>query len=365
MGVKIREKRGRLYLDIYVNGIRRWEALKLTVPSDPRLRKEVERLAETIRIKREMQLASAEYDIHDLIAAKQDLISYANKLAEGQPPKNPLPKSLKYLRKYAGNIAISAISERWVKGYRAFLLGQATIGSNSAGRYMAALKHILNQAVRERMLPRSPADNVEAIPETEPETEYLQHEEMERLASTPLESTPLRLEVRKAFLLSLNTGLRISDLQSLRWGSIERDPLLIRKQQTKTRKGIVIPITAKTFKIVDDGKIHNRDELVFPELASTKQNTNRLLREWGERAGILKRLTWHVARRSFGTAALRAGGDLATVSRLLGHTSLQHTQRYLKVDLSSMQRVIDAMPEINSQKGAEIIQMRKVEGGEV
>jgi len=51
MGVKIREKTGRLYLDIYWNGRRTWEALKISVGSDPQTKREAYRLADKIRAK--------------------------------------------------------------------------------------------------------------------------------------------------------------------------------------------------------------------------------------------------------------------------------------------------------------------------
>jgi hypothetical protein len=49
MGVKIREKRGKLYLDIYAGGRRAWEALHLTLTSDKKQNKEIMRLAEICR----------------------------------------------------------------------------------------------------------------------------------------------------------------------------------------------------------------------------------------------------------------------------------------------------------------------------
>jgi hypothetical protein len=56
MGVKIRVKRGKLYLDIYAGGKRTWEALYLTLTTDKSQNKEIMRLAEICRSKRETQL---------------------------------------------------------------------------------------------------------------------------------------------------------------------------------------------------------------------------------------------------------------------------------------------------------------------
>jgi hypothetical protein len=58
MGVKIRENRGKLYLDINWNGRRRWESLYLTVSTDKQQNREIMRLAEICRSRRESQLAA-------------------------------------------------------------------------------------------------------------------------------------------------------------------------------------------------------------------------------------------------------------------------------------------------------------------
>jgi hypothetical protein len=71
MGVKIREKRGNLYLDIYAGGKRTWEALHLSLTSDKTQNKEIMRLAEICRSKKELQLLAGSWDIQDPIAGRK------------------------------------------------------------------------------------------------------------------------------------------------------------------------------------------------------------------------------------------------------------------------------------------------------
>jgi hypothetical protein len=56
MSVKVREKRGRLYLDIYQSGKRTWESLNLALTKNKAQNREIYRLAEICRSKRETQL---------------------------------------------------------------------------------------------------------------------------------------------------------------------------------------------------------------------------------------------------------------------------------------------------------------------
>jgi hypothetical protein len=73
MGVNVREKRGKLYLDIYENGKRTWEALHLTLTNDKAQNREIMRLAEVCRSKRETQLLTGSWDIQDPIAGRKNL----------------------------------------------------------------------------------------------------------------------------------------------------------------------------------------------------------------------------------------------------------------------------------------------------
>jgi len=56
MGIKVRQKGKRLYLDIYANGKRTWEALNLTIINDTKIDRETMRLAEFARATREQQI---------------------------------------------------------------------------------------------------------------------------------------------------------------------------------------------------------------------------------------------------------------------------------------------------------------------
>ena len=69
------------------------------------------------------------------------------------------------------------------------------------------------------------------------------------------------------------------------------------------------------------------EEFVF-KLPSAN-GANITVRAWVKRAGIKKHITWHNARHSFGTNWIETATDVVTASKLLGHTSLKHTYRYI------------------------------------
>jgi len=350
MSVKIREKRGRLYLVINHQGRRHMEALGLSLGPDSQTNKETRKVAEIIRQRRELAIVSGEHGLIDPNEGKKALIAYAEALAEKQDAKNPLPKSLHYLRDYAKEITLGAINERWVDGYRDFLLEQETLGKSTASKYLSALGMILRRAVRDMVIPRNPADAVKGITAPEVVKVYLTAEELAKLAQTPI-GGELGAEVKRAFLFAALTGLRVSDVRSLAWGDIDRDALQLLKRQEKTGRVVSVPLHADAWGLINDKAIHRRDELVFPRLTESKANTNQYITAWVKTAGIDKPVGWHTARHTFAVLSLENGADFYTVSKLLGHTKPMTTAVYAKATDGMKRRAVDNLPGLD-QSGA-------------
>lgn len=67
---------------------------------------------------------------------------------------------------------------------------------------------------------------------------------------------------------------------------------------------------------------------------------------WGKAAGINKHITFHVARHTNATLMLYFGGDIYTVSKLLGHTSVRTTQVYAKIVDENKRKTVNLIPNI-------------------
>ena len=72
----------------------------------------------------------------------------------------------------------------------------------------------------------------------------------------------------------------------------------------------------------------------------------KTLKTWTKRAGITKNITWHSARHSFATILLMNNSDVRTVSALLGHSSIDHTQKYLHIVNELKKKAVNKLPEI-------------------
>jgi integrase len=360
MGVKIREKRGKLYLDIYIGGKRTWEALHLTLTNDKTQNKEIIRMAEICRSKRETQLLAGLWNIQDPIAGRKKLVSYLDDLAKTRVNNDYITGCIRYLEKYSNGstIQLSQITPQWIDGFQQFLLTAPRCGNSNqnalkesrlspttAYDYSKAIRMALRKAVKENILVKNPAESVKGLPEPETDLIFLNIDEVRKLANSEL-SGELGTEIKKAFIFACYTGLRISDIKTLKWGDIERNPVQIIKRQKKTQRAVYIPLHDTAWKIIDDLADHNHDDKIFSLLANTKSQTNKYLIKWAKKAGITKPVGWHTARRTFATLELEHGADIYTVAKLLGHKNIKQVAKYAQSTDKLRREAVNALPEL-------------------
>ncbi len=311
MGIHVREKRGRLYLDIIEGGRRRWERLGLELTDDPSMRKEIRKLAESIRIKRMMQLAAAREGLIDPVAGKGTLLAFAQEVAK---TKADIRSAVGMLERYKpAAVRLDAIDEQWFEAFRLWIVKESGLAESSAAIYYQKTRSLVRKAVRDRKLPRDPGANVKSLRVPESDKRPLTREEVDRLAAHTLPSE-LGQEVARAFVFGCLTGLRISDIAALTWGDIERGeaPRLI-KRTKKTGAVVVVHLNPSAWALLDSKALHRPEEPVFKDIGGGSRTP--LFREWAAVAKLERSFSWHDARRYFATSALAAGGSIYTIQK--------------------------------------------------
>lgn len=152
--------------------------------------------------------------------------------------------------------------------------------------------------------------------------------------------------MRGIFLFSCFTGLRLSDIKTLKWGDVKEDEngvKTIRKRMIKTGGIVEFPMSENAVNLLPMSRKKD-GELVF---ASTYHTFiyNFWVRKLAELAGIRKHLTFHCARHTFATMLITKGADLYTVSKLLGHAEIKSTEVYAKVVKEVKMKAIDYLPK--------------------
>ena len=338
MSVKIRIKNERLYLDIIQGRMHHWETLHIKLSQTPGIRKEQLTFAENCRAKRELQIAMGEWNFVDKFQGRQLLIDYMRRLAKDKESSHPFHRCVKYVKDYkdGGRIQLSAVTESWVLSFQKFLEESGRLEELTINTMMINLKYAFNKAVKDGILTKSPAANVKLLKVPEKEHDVLSAEEISGFLSVQAFSRWER-EVKKAFLFSCYTGLRYSDIRTLKYEHIENRTVSkynhymywLKKKQQKTKNYVEIPVCDIALSLIEP--IKPPDESVFPMTSCRgAKYSNIVIKRLSAHAGIEKNVSWHTARRTFATLELESGADPFTVQRLMGHKSIRMTGIYAK-----------------------------------
>lgn len=154
---------------------------------------------------------------------------------------------------------------------------------------------------------------------------------------------------RDLWILSyLANGMNLKDICRLRFSNIDSEKMTFYRSKTVgTKKGnlkpIVVPLTAEIGRIIDKWKAPGAGSdyllpILKPELTPrqelnkiqwTIKRINDAMRVIASDLGISKEVNTYVARHTFATVAMRNGFEVAMISKALGHTSVQITEKYL------------------------------------
>jgi len=340
---KTENKGYSLYLDLWFDGKRQYEFLKLYVigkKSTLNQDKETLRLATAIRDKKEIELLQKQTGFElTHYKTRANFIDYFTNLTVKKNHHN-WRSCLKHLIDFRGtHVRFKDIDQKFCEDFKEYLLSK--LDQNTAQSYFAKLKAGLNIAIRDGIIKENPCKNV-VIKKRDTTREFLTLEELKKVINTPAADR----EVKNAFIFSCFTGLRISDIRDLTFDRIKEGYLYFRQQKTQGvermklhQKALeILEEQRKLRKKSEDGKV-----FLLPIDSGT---INKVVRNWMKAAGIIKKITFHCARHTFATLCLTFDIDIYTVSKLLGHRDLKTTQIYAKLIDKKKDEAINKLPKI-------------------
>lgn len=345
-----------LYLECYWKGERSYETLNLFISSDPGRaisdqNKATLLLADQIRSQRVVDLQSGKYKLQQT-KENESFITYFEAITKGKLNKfgtwGNWWGTLKHIKKFTKNkdVKFSDIDEKWLIAFKNFLSTEkltsanTTLSQNSCYSYYNKVRACLRMAYEEKYINENPATRVRGFSQGESKREFLTLEEIQAISKKPCRAK----KMKEAFMFSILTGLRWSDIAKLEWSEVrgsDTQGWFLRYQQQKTGQFEVLPITKQAREIlgIDDGK----NERVFQGLKYSAQS-NIALSQWMMSAGIFRHITFHSARHTHATLLLSSGVDIYTVSKLLGHKHIHTTEIYTKVTNIKKNEAIAKIP---------------------
>jgi len=222
----------------------------------------------------------------------------------------------------------------------------------SVARAVACYRGFFRFLVIDGRLTVNPADDLRPPRAWKVLPRYLAVEDVDRLLEQPVVTTPRGLRDRALIELLYATGMRVTELLSLRPADVNLEASYL----TCTGKGgkqRIVPIGDEAADWVRKYIRESRPALLkkrtSPRLfvnakgggpGLTRVGFWKILRTYARQAG-LKALSPHMLRHSFATHLLERGADLRAIQMMLGHADLSTTQIYTHVLEQRMRSIYD------------------------
>ena len=252
------------------------------------------------------------------------------------------------------DIPITTITESLFEEYRFFLkkhrLKTSTINNN-----LCWLSRLMFHAVSRRIIRCNPFENAK-YEKAEKKIRFLQKSEVMKLMTMSMNDCEAEL-ARLMFVFSCFTGLAVSDMENLEYSHIQiaaDGQRYIRKGRQKTKVEFIVPLHPIAEAIIrhcrekqseNEERLtvkEKNDSLVFqPHCSRSVMSKNLYI--VGKACGIRQRLSYHVARHTFGTMSLSAGIPIESIAKMMGHASISSTQIYAQVTDNKISKDMDKL----------------------
>lgn len=270
--------------------------------------------------------------------AKNSLLAYARDLAHFAD----------FLQRYdaAAEADIRQISARHALAF-AVHLGAAELSLRSQARMLVALRGLSRYLRGENLIDHDFAEEVSLPRLGRPLPKALSSEQIEALLRAPDVRKPRGCRDAAMLELLYSTGLRVSELISLRGEDVQQDYLRTVGKGQKTR---IVPLGAVAREAIArylsearpqllGGRVHSALFVTERGGPMTRQGFWKLITGYARAAGLDAAAHPHVLRHTFATHLVNRGADLRAVQAMLGHADISSTQIYTHIDSPTLRRV--------------------------
>ncbi len=225
------------------------------------------------------------------------------------------------------------------------------ISVRSQARLLSAVRTCYRFLIGENLLQSDPTAEIDMpkIPRRLPE--FLSVQEVDELLARPPRDNPRGLRDAAMLEVLYATGIRVSELVSLRLEAVDRRMGIVRVFG-KGRKERLVPLGEQALATLQEYQDQAREKLLrgrrSPVLfvtgrggPMTRQGFWKNLKRYARAAGIRRNISPHKLRHSFATHLIERGADLRSVQALLGHADISTTEIYTHVNAERLRAVYD------------------------
>jgi integrase/recombinase XerD len=265
---------------------------------------------------------------------------------------NAYMKDLEHFRDFIVSRSIDRLSDVSNSDIVAYLMELKKQGrsKSTVNRRLTSIRTFYKYLLREGKVRENPAEDIKSPRIEKKDIEFLSIDEVNRLMTLPDESTK-GIRDRAILELMYATGIRASELIDMKLDDLNMRMGFV-KCTGEHSKARIIPIGRPARHALEDYVYDARpvllkkstNEKLFVNYAGesmTRQGLWKILKEYGEEAGLKIRLTPQVLRNSFAVHMLQNGADIKSIQELMGHEDIAATQAYLAVTKNRIKDVYD------------------------
>ncbi len=254
--------------------------------------------------------------------------------------RRDLNKFADWLQAQRGAVLLQTTSAD-IHGYLGHLMLEQKAKASSAGRNVSSLKRLFRYLLRQNKISIDPTIQIDTpkLPRNLPKS--LSEQDVDTLLNAPDTQTPLGLRDRTMLEVLYATGLRVSELVTLRVSQVSMDNGVVRVMG-KGSKERIVPLGEVALdwlqRYMTEGRTvllgQRSSDAMFVTAraeAMTRQMFWYLIKKYARQANLRSALSPHTLRHAFATHLLNHGADLRVVQMLLGHTDISTTQIYTHV----------------------------------
>lgn len=246
--------------------------------------------------------------------------------------------SLNSLKEFFKGETLQSLGPEKIERFKA--KRKAEVSPATVNRELACLKTMFSKAVEWGRTEKNPAAKVKKFRENPGRERILSPEEARRLIECAAPS------IRPVLILALNTGMRRTEILSLKWRDVDFAKSFILIEDSKSGKSRKVPMNTFVYRILKELPRTSPEHIFFnPETNDHVKDIKTGFRAACRRAEI-RGLRLHDLRHTAASKMIEAGADLVTVSKILGHSSIQMTMRYAHPTPENMRLAVGRLGEI-------------------
>ncbi|MDO6695024.1 site-specific tyrosine recombinase XerD [Aliiglaciecola sp. 3_MG-2023] len=263
--------------------------------------------------------------------------------------RSDLLKFCMFAEKQEANFNLQQFNKSDIDQYLAYQY-DLNMSERSIARFLSSLRMFNIYLLQSKLREDDPIAQMRnpKLPQSLPKT--LSEEQVDDLLNAPNIDNPIEFRDKAMLEVLYATGLRVSELVSLRMEQMGLQQGVIRVTGKGNKERLVplgeeaIEWLLRFIKLARGNLLKGESDIVFPSnrgLMMTRQTFWHRIKHYALVAGIQTHLSPHTLRHAFATHLLNHGADLRVVQMLLGHSDLSTTQIYTHVATQRLQMLVE------------------------